>query len=251
MEYQAIRLQRDGAIAAISLSRAGDGNRIDGRMLRELADACEALAADSSVRVVVFTAEGADFCAGWDKQTVGEGFDLKPDPFAPLADLPQPVICAVQGTAVSAGLELALACDVRICSTDARFALPETGHGRLPRGGGTQRLARAVGRGTALAMVLAGEELDAEAAYRAGLVSKVCEVGNLGPAATAIARSIAAKGPIATRYAKEALHRGLEMTLDQALRYETDLTIILQTTDDRAEGVRAFVEKKRPEFKGQ
>jgi enoyl-CoA hydratase len=124
--------------------------------------------------------------------------------------------------------------------------------GMLPRGGGTQRLARLAGRGTALAMLLAGEELNAEAAYRAGLVSAVVGRNDLPSRAEAIASAIAARGPIATRYAKESVHRGADMTLDQALRYETDLTIILQTTEDRAEGVRAFVEKrKQPDFKGR
>ncbi len=252
MEYQTIRLETLGAVARLTLARGAESNRVGARTLRELADACEALANDASVRAVVLDAEGADFCAGWAPETFAEGFDLPPDPFGFLAALPQPVVCAVQGAALSAGLELALACDVRICSHDARFALPETAYGILPRGGGTQRLARAVGRGRALAMVLIGDELDGSGAYGAGLVAMVVEPADLRQKAQALAESIAARGPIATRYAKEAVHRGLDMTLDQGLRYETDLTIILQTTEDRAEGVRAFVEKRRkPNFKGR
>lgn len=238
--------------ARILLARPQNANRISARLLRELQDACESITNDDSVRVVVLAAEGDDFCAGWDVSGEEEALDLPPDPFGCVARLPQPAICAVQGKASSAGLELALACDIRICGPTARFSLPESGYGALPRAGGTQRLARAVGRGTALAMVLTGEELDAGAAYRAGLVAEVSEDGRLEEDAAAIARSIAARGPIATRYAKEAIHRGLDMTLEQALRYETDLTIILQTTGDRAEGVRAFLEgRRRPGFEGR
>jgi enoyl-CoA hydratase len=251
MEYKALRLHVERPLARIVLAR-GDGNRISVRCLRELEDACAAIRDDDGVRSVLLSAAGPDFCAGWDADTLAEGFELPADPFGCLASLPQPVLCAVQGLASSAGLELALAADVRICAEDARFSLPETGMGMLPRGGGTQRLARLAGRGAALAMLMAGEEMSAEASYRAGLVSAVVTRDDLPSQAEAIASVIAARGPIATRFAKESVHRGADMTLDQALRYETDLTIILQTTEDRAEGVRAFVEKrKQPDFKGR
>ncbi len=161
------------------------------------------------------------------------------------------MVCAVQGDALSAGLELALACDVRIAAAGARFGFPETGMGVVPMGGGTQRLARLVGRGKALEMILTAEPIDAEAALAAGLVSAVVPGDRLAAEAEAVALRIAERGPIAVRYAKEAISRGLEMTLEQALRYENDLTIILQTTEDRAEGVRAFLEKRQPEFKGR
>jgi enoyl-CoA hydratase len=251
MEYKALRLSIERPLASIMLA-GPDGNRVSVRTLRELEDACAAIADDDGVRAVLLSAEGPDFCAGWAADTLAEAYELPADPFGRLAAVPQPVVCAVQGAASSAGLELALAADIRVCARDARFSLPETGMGMLPRGGGTQRLARLAGRGAALAMVLAGEEMDADAAYRAGLVSAVVEREELSARAGAIADAIAARGPIATRYAKEAVHRGAGMTLEQALRYETDLTIILQTTEDRAEGVRAFVEKrKQPDFKGR
>lgn len=252
MQYQTIRFDLKGPAARLTLARPGDANRVDGRMLRELQDACEVLAGEDAIRVLVLDAEGADFCSGWGADTMAEGLALPPDPFACLALLPQPVVCAVRGRADSAGLELALACDVRICAEGASFSLPETESGLLPRGGGSQRLARIGGRATALAMVLTGQELDASSALRAGLVSKVTSGTELEAEALRIAASIAAKGPIATRYAKEAIHHGMDMTLEQALRYETDLTIILQTTEDRAEGVRAFVDKSgKPDFKGK
>jgi len=224
-------------------------------MLAELAGACEAIEVDQEVRVVVVTANGDSFCRGWDPDFLG-GEDppaagARVDPFGCLAELPRPVVCAIQGDALSAGLELALACDIRVAAEDARLGLPETKLGLVPMGGGTQRLARLVGKGRALEMILTGEPVDAREALRIGLVSAVVPRDKLAAEAEAIADRIAERGPIAVRYAKEAVTRGLEMTLEQALRYETDLTIILQTTEDRAEGVRAFLDKRKPEFKGR
>jgi enoyl-CoA hydratase/carnithine racemase len=157
----------------------------------------------------------------------------------------------MNGDAVGAGLELALACDVRVASASARFALPETAAGALPRSGGTQRLPRLVGRGMALRMILLGEVIDAHEALRIGLLSAISESQDLESQTEALAQRMATRGPLALRYAKEAVRRGLEQPLDQALRFETDLTVLLQTTDDRAEGVRAFLEKRKPEFKGR
>jgi enoyl-CoA hydratase len=192
------------------------------------------------------------FCAGWDwRALAGEGLPTGPDPFSCLAELSRPVVCAVNGDALSAGLELAMACDVRIAAEGARFGLPETAMGLVPMGGGTQRLSRLVGRGRALEMVLTAEPVDAQEALRIGLVSAVVPAARLMAEAEAVAGHIAERGPLAVRYAKEAVQRGLEMPLEQALRYETDLTIILQTTEDRGEGVRAFLEKRKPEFKGK
>jgi enoyl-CoA hydratase len=250
MNYEAVHLELDPPIAVVELSRPERANRVDARLVRELAEVCESVRDLNEVRVLLLLARGADFCAGWDEAALAEG---PPgfDPFGPLAGLPQPVVGALQGRVESAGLELALACDVRLASSDARFVMPETGQGRLPMAGGSQRLPRIVGRGRALAMLLTGEELDADGAYRAGLVSKVTGPAQLREQAEKLARTIASRGPIALKYAKEAVHRGLEMTLEQALRYETDLTVILQTTEDRAEGVRAFLEKRTPDFKGK
>ena len=155
------------------------------------------------------------------------------------------------GDAPSAGLELALACDGRLAAEGVRLAWPETAQGLLPMAGGTQRLARLVGRAHALRLILLAEPIDAEEAWRIGLVSAVAPAGELLAEAEALAQRMASRGPIALRYAKEAVRRGLEQPLEQALRFETDLTIILQTTEDRAEGVRAFLEKREPKFKGR
>jgi len=222
--------------------------------VQDLASAAADVAAlTDEVRAVVVLAAGADFCTGWGADLLdipvatfeaGVGFDA-------LAAVPQPVIAAIHGRALSAGLELALVSDVRLAAEDARFALPDAADGRLPRGGGTQRLPRAVGRAHALRLLLLAEEIDAAEARRIGLVSRVLPASELEGNARALADTIAQRGPIATRLAKEAVHRGSEMPLQQALRYELDLTVILQTTFDRAEGVRAFAARTRPEFIGR
>jgi enoyl-CoA hydratase/carnithine racemase len=255
MSLRTISLKKRGAIAFVALQPPQKDNAIDGTLLAELAQACEAIEVDDKLHAVVLAAQGDNFCRGWDAAVLaGEGPSGLPDqgdPFGCLAELPRPVVCAIQGEALSAGLELALACDVRVAADDARLGLPETKLGLVPMGGGTQRLARLVGSGKALEMILTGEPVDAQEALRIGLVSTVAPRDKLAVEAEAIAGRIAERGPIAVRYAKEALHRGLEMPLEQALRYETDLTIILQTTEDRDEGVSAFLEKRNPKFKGR
>jgi enoyl-CoA hydratase len=253
---------RDGYVARITLTRGEAGNLLDAGVLRELADACQALCDDHHTRAVILTAEGGAFSLGWDWAALAEaaeggslldaarGFGMVPDPFRCLHELSRPVVCAIEGDARGAGLELALSCDVRVAAEGARLSLPETGMGFLPMGGGIQRLARLVGRGRALQMVFTGDELTAGEAHAIGLVNRVVPTGRALAEAETVAGRIAERGPIATGYAKEAVNRGIDMPLEQALRFETDLTIILQTTEDRAEGVRAFIEKRKPEFKG-
>jgi len=254
MDYRTLRLSIAGPIARITLSRPDVANRVDARLLRELAAASEAIAADDAVCVTLLTADGPDFCAGWEDATRDELLAaLQPglDPFGCLAALPAPVIAAVHGASLSAGLEIALACDIRIAADDARFALPEVTQGTLPLAGGSQRLPRIAGRAVATSMLLLGDELDAPAALDAGIVSRVFPAAKLAAEAEALATRIAEHGPLALRYAKEAVHHGSELSLDQALRYELDLSIILQTTSDRAEGVQAFLEKRPPKFEGR
>ena len=255
MPPSTLSLEKRGAIAHLALSRPERDNAIDARTLRELADCCQSLAADDDVRAVILSAQGTVFSSGWDRTILaGESpraADIPGDAFACLAELSRPVVCALNGDALSAGLELALVCDVRIAAEGARFGFPETAMGLIPMGGGSQRLPRLVGRGRALEMILTAEPIDAQEALAIGLVSAVVAGDALMAEAEAVAGRIAGQGPLAVRYAKEAIARGLEMTLEQALRYETDLTVILQTTEDRAEGVRAFLEKRKPEFEGR
>ena len=240
-----LSLDRRGAVARLTLTRTTLG----GAFARELADACEAIAADADAHVALLSAEGDVFSTGWDSPASAQ---VSPsDPFGCLAELSCPVVCALNGDALGAGLELALACDLRIAAEGARFGLPDIAMGLLPMYGGTQRLPRLVGQGRALEMILTGEPVEAQKARRIGLVSAVVPRERLLVEAEAIASRIAERGPLAVRYAKEAISRGLEMPLEQALRFETDLTIILQTTDDRAEGVQAVLDKRKPEFKGK
>lgn len=221
-----------------------------------VADAARVLAENRAVHAIVVCTRGADFCTGWSAEVLGaelEGGLAVPTSAAAieaLAEVPQPVIAAVRGQAHSAGLELALACDIRIAAADATFALPEVALGMVPLGGGTQRLPRAVGRAHALRLALLGETIDATEAQRIGLVSAVVPSTELIDAAVRQAQVIASRGPLATRTVKEAIYRGVELPLQQALRYELDLTVILQTTADRAEGVRAFIERRPPRFTG-
>ncbi len=235
-------------VAELRLSRPERGNAVDAAMLEALARACAELHDRDDISVVLLTAEGADFGRGGETAVAADG----EPPFRCVELAPQPVIAVVQGEASGAGLELALACDVRVAEADARFSMPDVGAGRMPSGGATQRLPRLVGRAFASELLLLGAVFDAETALRIGLVNAVAADAAAARAqAEALAARIAERGPLAVRYAKEAMLRGLDMPLEQALRYETDLTVILQTTADRAEGVRAFLEKRTPEFRGE
>ena len=256
-----ISIDKKGAIAYLTLARADRGNAIDGEFIARLWDACEALAEEEDVRAVVLKADGEVFSRGWDWESLAEdGADpleaagvagMLDDPFGCLAEMPKPVVCAINGDATGGGLALALACDVRVAAEEAMFSLPETSMGLVPMGGATQRLVRLVGRGKATEMVLTGDAIDAAEALRCGLVGSVVSSTEVFAEAEKIAARIAERGPLAVQYAKEAVGRGLDMPLEQALRYETDLTMILQTTEDRAEGVKAFLKKRAPKFKGR
>jgi enoyl-CoA hydratase/carnithine racemase len=248
-----VALHADGPIATLTI--APTEGRYDRALMEVLADAASRVAADESVRVLILRAEG-DFGLGWSAAALEEPEGLAVVPalgagIEAIAGIPQPVIAAISGRCISAGLELALAVDIRLAADDTRYAMPDTLAGVVPRAGGTQRLPRAIGRTHALRLLLTGEEIDATEARRIGLVSALVPRAGLDEAARTLAEAIAQRGPVATRFAKEAVHRGIEMPLDQALRYELDLTVLLQSTADRAEGVRAFAAKRPPRFIGR
>jgi enoyl-CoA hydratase len=249
MSFTTLAVRKSEHVAEIRLTRGGDGNPVDARFLGELDQATSAIHEYDEIYVVLLTADGDAFSRG------GGADDAAPSrerlPFRCLELMAQPVIACVQGAAIGAGLELALACDIRIAAEDATFATHDVAEGRVPSAGATQRLPRLIGRGKASEMILLGEVMDAQAALACGLVSAVVPRAELDAHGRALAERIAAQGPIAVRYAKEAMLRGLDMPLEQALRYETDLTVILQSTADRAEGVRAFLEKRPPRFEGK
>jgi enoyl-CoA hydratase/carnithine racemase len=161
------------------------------------------------------------------------------------------VIAAISGDVIGQGLELALACDLRIASETSHFGLPQIKTGHLPSDGGTQRLSRLVGRGKGLEMILTGEIIDAQEALRIGLVNKVVPKKDLMEVTMKMAQEMASRGPIALRYIKEAIYKGMDMTLEQGLRLEADLYLILHTTKDRTEGIQAFRGKRKPKFEGK
>lgn len=240
MAHLALTVHRDGDIAEIALADAP----LSAATLAALDHAVEALHDDVSVLTVLLTGSTAFATA----MLVGPALDL---PFRRLESLGPPVIAVIEGEASGAGLELALACDLRVASSTATFSMPQVAASAVPSLGGTQRLPRIAGRAVANAMILFGSTLSAEEAYGCGLVNALAPAGRERDEAMRIARVIARRGPLAVRYAKESLVRGADMPLDAALRYETDLTVILQTTADRAEGVAAFLEKRPPQFNGR
>jgi enoyl-CoA hydratase/carnithine racemase len=249
--YKTINVAVRDAIGEIRLCRPEIGNAIDPALLDELDQAASELSDNEAVDVVLLTADGENFSRGWNSEKWPMLPSRPATGFRCLEMVAQPVIACIQGEAVGEGLELALACDLRIAADDAVFAMPQVKMGRPPWLGGTARLPRIAGRSTASAMILMGERLDAASAMRCGLANAVVPALELRAKAEDLAAAIAQQGPLAVRYAKEAIREGMDMPLTQALRYETDLTIILQTTDDRAEGVRAFKEKRPPRFSGK
>lgn len=262
MDYQTLRIARHGGFWRIVLDRPEAGNRLNARMAQEIAAACDEVRDDPEVRVVVLQGGGDTFCAGLEMTEIDTGRPAAPlvgdqglspaaAATAALAALECVLIAAIAGECQSAGLDLALACDLRIATEDAVFGYPEVLWGTLPEGGGTQRLPRIVGRGKALEMLLTGESIGAAEAFRTGLVNRVVPREQLEAALQETVDVLLSRGPIALRYAKEAVLRGSEMTIEQGLRLEGDLNFLLQTTEDRAEGVRAWIERRAPRFQGR
>jgi len=260
VSYQTILLEQQDGVATITLNRPDVLNAQNNPMRLELVDAFSRLRGDGAVRVIVVTGAGERaFSAGADireflEPPVPTRFReerKRLDYRGEMDRCPQPIIAAIRGYALGGGLELALACDIRIAADDAQLGLTEITLGIIPGGGGTQRLPRLVGRGKALEMILTGARIPAAEALRLGLVERVVAVGELMPAAQALARSIADKAPIALRYAKEAVVSGLGLPLADGLRLENDLSTLLRTTEDRVEGARAFIEKRKPKWSGR
>jgi enoyl-CoA hydratase/carnithine racemase len=245
MKLRHLTVRVSEAVHYVQLS----GSALCQREAYELEYAVNAVsAAAEPVRVMVLCSAGPDFCSG-------PGADLEPltagcDPVTAIASCSMPVVAALQGRTDSVGLELALAADLRIADSTARLSFPDVASGRLPCWGGTQRLPRAAGRGTAARMILTGEELDAQQALACGLVHKVSG-GDLDRAVDNLVRRLASLPPIALAAAKEALTRGPELPMRHALELEGDLNHLLQTTSDRAEGLAAFLQKRPPHFEGR
>jgi enoyl-CoA hydratase len=248
MPYSTVVYTKKDHIAHITLNRPDVGNIINQQLAQELEAVCCGISQDEDIYVVTLTGAGDKaFCSGSELQKSGTGYRAA----TAIASIDRPVIAAINGDAVGQGLELALSCDIRLASDKARFGFPQIAQGLIPFDGGTQRLPRIVGRGKALELILTAETITAREALEIGLVSKVVDGASLAAEAEALAKTIAAKGPIALRFIKEAVNKGLDLTLEQGLRLEADLYFLLHTTADRTEGITAFLEKRPPQFKGQ
>lgn len=254
MDSSPVLYQRLGHVASITLNRPDSGNRIDEILAAGLRDACRRALEDDEAYVVLITGTGAVFSAGaaglpGDAAALEEAMSRRRVADA-LSAIPKPTIGAINGDAIGQGLELALACDLRIAAEGARLALDQVRHGLIPWDGGTQRLPRLIARGVAVDMILTGRSIDAVEARDAGLVSEVLPGASVPQRGKELADRLASMAPIAAGYVKEAVHKGMDMPLDQAIRLEADLALLLHTTRDRAEGIQAFLQRRRSEFRG-
>jgi enoyl-CoA hydratase len=247
-------------VATITLNRPEARNAMNTALREAMLRHFTALSVNDDVRVIVVTGAG--------DRAFSAGADIKEfvDPLVPtqfreqrrrldfrqtMDRCSQPIIAAIRGVALGGGLELALACDIRIAGDDAMLGLTEVNLAIIPGGGGTQRLPRLIGRGKALEMILTGTRIDAAEALRLGLVERVVPAADVLESALTLARELAGKSPVALRYAKEAVVKGLELPLADGLRLEGDLSALLRTTEDRLEGARAFIEKRKPNWQGR
>lgn len=259
MTEPALLIERRGPVLILRVNRPEKRNAVNAAVKQALAAALRQAEADDAARCIVITGTGeVAFIAGADiaelaartpheqHRAMRENriFDL-------VGRHPKPVIAAINGVALGAGLELALACDIRLAAPQARFGQPEVNLGLIPGGGGTQRLPRLVGEGLALRMILTGEPIGAEEALRAGLIQEIVPTTTLLDRAVALGEIIASKSPVAVRAAKEAVRAAQGLSLAQGYALETSLFLNAFASEDRAEGVRAFLEKRKPAFPGR
>lgn len=261
-ELETLVYSVEDGVAVIRLNRPDRMNSIGGPMKQDLGTAFLDYARnDPSVRCVVITGTGERaFCAGAD---IKERAGLTPRPaeyyvrqqlthdlFRSIEEFERPVIAAINGVALGGGLEIALCCDLRIASSTARFGLPEIKLGAIPAAGGTQRLPRLVGESIAKELIYTSELVSAERALAIGLVNRVVEPAELMPEAMALARKVADQPPLAIAFAKRAVNTGMQVSIDSGLEFERYAMAMLIDSEDRLEGMRAFVEKRRPMFRG-
>jgi enoyl-CoA hydratase len=257
MDYQTITLTVEGPVATVTLNRPEALPALNGRMVSELTDALSTLARDDSVLCLVLTGSERAFCAGADiREMAGQSaVDMvRTEHFRAFWELvgrhPKPIVAALSGYALGGGLELAMCCDIILASEGTKIGQPEISIGIIPGGGGTQRLTRTVGKYKAMEMILTGSNISAEEARSLGLINRVVPPGQHLTEAKKIALAIASKGPIAVKLAKQAINRAEESGLSEGLEYERQLFYMLFATKDKDEGMKAFLEKRRPEFMG-
>jgi len=256
-----VRLERQDAIGIITLARADALNAVNDAIRLGLVAACVEAASDSTIAVVIIRAEGGrSFCVGADikeqRAPLSPAETRSPpadrDYTTAIAAMSKPVVCAIDGFCLGAGLEIALACDVRIAAKGSSFGLPEVNLGLIPGAGGTQRLPRLIGLGRALDMMLSGERISVEKALEYGLITRIAKnKADLDAATLSVARSLAAKPPLAVQFLKEAVIDGLDGPLAVGLSRERDLFTFLLGTEDRFEAAEAFKTKRTPKFTGR
>lgn len=257
-DFEYLRYEVKENIAWVTFTRPKALNALAADVLTEIAEVTEVIAEDPEVKVAIFTGEGKAFVAGADISEInalkdvfiGREYSLGgQEVMNHIAALPVPTIAAINGYALGGGLELALACDLRVAAAGAKLGLPEVGLGLIPGFGGTQRLPRLIGAGRALDLILTGRHVAAEEALQLGLVNRVAD--DVVAAAAELAGQIMKNSPVALALAKEAVARGIDVPLPEALEIEADLFGMACTTHDMREGTTAFLEKRAPEFKGE
>ena len=257
MSDKLVLIEKDGAVGVVRLNRPEKLNALSLEMLQELAEGLEQMDADEAVRAIVLTGNARVFAAGADIEAMAElsaeemqARDTR-QYWLRMWALKKPVIAAVSGWALGGGCELALQCDLIVASESAKFGQPEIKLGVMPGAGGTQRCIKAVGPYRAMEIVLTGEPISAEAAYEANLVNRVVPVERYFDVAMELAQVIAAQPPLAVVAAKEAVRRGVETTMAEGIELEREKFLALFDTEDQAEGMQAFLEKRDAEFKGK
>jgi enoyl-CoA hydratase len=252
-----VLVEREAPIAVVLLNRPEALNALNDEVMGELVDALAALDDDEEVRCIVLGGSERAFAAGADIGQMAEASAMEMyearriDRWDAIRRVRTPLVAAVSGFCLGGGNELAMACDLIVASETAQFGQPETGLGIIPGAGGTQRLTRAVGKAKAMDVILSGRFLTAEEAERAGLVARVVAKEAWLEEAKRVALAIASKGPVAQRLAKEAVNRAHETTLETGLDYERKALYLAFASEDAREGLTAFTEKRRPEFKGR
>ncbi|MBI3800658.1 MAG: enoyl-CoA hydratase/isomerase family protein [Deltaproteobacteria bacterium] len=255
-----ILFERDGAIGILKVNRPKSLNALNPATVREIAACLTEVQQDQSIRCLIITGEGdRAFVAGADISAMVSMSVLEGKAFSALGlqtlrvleELPIPVIAAVNGFALGGGTELALACDLIIAADKARFGQPEINLGVIPGFGGTQRLARRIGLPRARELIYSGDMIDAQTAFQYGLANKVVPLADLMTEAKTLAHKLAAKPPFAIRQAKEAINAGIDMDIDNACRFENEAFALTFATEDKAEGMKAFLEKREAKFTGR